>query len=68
MHGATPARACGLEAVASGNDEADSTAVGLVTTFRPNAGSRWTIGLKAGYRFQDDADGVYGGVELGYGF
>lgn len=68
MHGANPARAFGVEAVANGNDEADATAVGLVTTFRPSAGSKWTIGLKAGYRFQDDADGVYGGIELGYGF
>jgi len=68
MHAATPARAFGVEAVATGNDEADATAVGLVTTFQPSAGSRWTIGLKAGYRFQDDADGVYGGVEVGYGF
>ncbi|HEX9206638.1 MAG TPA: cellulose biosynthesis protein BcsS [Steroidobacteraceae bacterium] len=67
-HGATSARAFGVEAVANGNDEADATAVGLFTTFRPGAGSRWTIGLKAGYRFQEDADGAYGGVEFGYGF
>jgi hypothetical protein len=25
-------------------------------------------GLEAGYRFQDDADGVYGGFEFGYAF
>ncbi|MCE3285720.1 MAG: hypothetical protein K0R70_1976 [Steroidobacteraceae bacterium] len=67
MHGATQARAFGFEAVANGNDEADATAAGLVTTFRPGA-SRFTFGLKAGYRFQDDADGAYGGVEVGYGF
>jgi hypothetical protein len=67
MHGATQARAFGFEAVANGNDEADATAAGFVTTFRPGA-SRFTVGLKAGYRFQDDADGVYGGVEVGYGF
>jgi hypothetical protein len=68
MHGAAAARAFGVETVATGNDEADATAVGLVASFQPGAGSKWTIGLKAGYRFQDDADGVYGGVEVGYGF
>lgn len=68
MHGADPSRAFGIEALASGNDEADATAIGLVKTFRPGAGSKWTIGLRAGYRFQDDADGAYGGIELGYGF
>jgi hypothetical protein len=68
MHGATASRAFGVETVATGNDEADATAVGLVASFQPGAGSKWTIGLKAGYRFQDDADGVYGGVEVGYGF
>lgn len=68
MHGASDARRLGVEAVATGNDEADATAVGLVTSFRPGAGSKWTVALKAGYRFQDDADGAYGGVEFGRGF
>ena len=67
MHGASQARTFGVEAVANGNDEADATAAGFVTTFRPGT-ARVTVGLKAGYRFQDDADGVYGGVEFGYAF
>jgi hypothetical protein len=53
--------------VANGNDEADATAAGFVTTFRPG-NARYTVGLKAGYRFQDDADGAYGGLEFGYAF
>jgi hypothetical protein len=68
LHGASPTRAFGFEALANGNDEADATAVGLVTTLQPAQGSRWSIGLKAGYRFQDNADGPYGGVEVGYAF
>jgi len=67
MHQPTPARGLGLEVVANGNDEADSTAVGLVLAARPT-GSRWSLALKAGYRFQDEGDGAYGGLELGYGF
>jgi hypothetical protein len=67
MHGATQTRTFGVEAVANGNDEADATAAGFVTTFRPGQ-ARWTVGLKAGYRFQDDADGAYGGLEFGYAF
>jgi Cellulose biosynthesis protein BcsS len=68
-HGATSARSFGLEALANGNDEADATAVGLFTSFRPGGtSSRWTVGLKAGYRFQDDADGAYGGIEFGRAF
>ena len=66
-YGSPATRNFGLEAIANGNDEADATAVGLFTSFRPGA-SKWTVGLKAGYRFQEDADGVYGGVELGYAF
>lgn len=58
----------GIEAVAGGNDEADSVAVGFVTILRRDPRSPWTVALKAGYRFQDDADGAYAGVELGYGF
>ncbi|HXW09354.1 MAG TPA: cellulose biosynthesis protein BcsS [Steroidobacteraceae bacterium] len=67
MHGTTQARSFGFEAVANGNDEADATAAGFVTTFRPG-NARYTFGLKAGYRFQDDADGAYGGLEFGYAF
>jgi hypothetical protein len=67
MHGAAPTRAFGFEALANGNDEADATAVGLVKTFEPGP-SRFSVGLKAGYRFQEDADGAYGGVEVGYSF
>jgi hypothetical protein len=67
MHGTTQARSFGVEAVANGNDEADATAAGFVTTFRPG-NARYTLGLKAGYRFQDDADGAYGGLEFGYAF
>jgi hypothetical protein len=68
MHGATQARQFGVELVANGNDEADSTAAGGVMTIQP-AGSRFTVSVKAGYRFQsDDYDGAYGGLEFGYGF
>ena len=67
MHGASPTRGLGFEALANGNDEADAVAVGLVKTFEP-AASGFSVGLKAGYRFQDDADGAYGGVEFGYPF
>ena len=67
MHGASQARTFGVEAVANGNDEAEATAAGFVAAFRPDA-SRFSLGLKAGYRFQEDADGVYGGFEFGYAF
>jgi hypothetical protein len=67
MYAATPARSYGLEAVANGNDEADATAAGAVVSFQPAQG-RWSVALKAGYRFQDEDDGPYGGVELGYRF
>jgi hypothetical protein len=68
MHGAAASGAFGFEAIANGNDEAEATAVGLVRTFKPEASSRFSVGLKAGYRFQQDADGAYGGVEIGYAF
>jgi hypothetical protein len=68
MYSPTAARSYGVEVVANGNDEADSTATGLVLTARPASG-KFTVSLKAGYRFQDDDyDGAYGGVEFGYGF
>lgn len=67
MHGQTRARAFGVEFVASGNDEVDSTATGLVFTASP-VDSRWSASLKAGYRFQDEGDGAYGGLEFGYRF
>lgn len=49
MYGPTPVRSCGIEVVANGNDEADSTVTGLVFTVRP-AQRRFTVSLKAGYR------------------
>lgn len=67
MHQSRPAGGLGLEFVANGNDEADSTAVGLVYSAKP-AGARWSLALKAGYRFQDEGDGAYGGLEFGYAF
>jgi hypothetical protein len=57
----------GAEFIANGNTEADATAAGFVYALQPK-GSRWSVNLKAGYRFQQDADGAYGGVEFGYGF
>ena len=44
-----------------------ATATGLVLQIRP-AASQWSVALKAGYRFQDEDDGAYGGLEFGYGF
>lgn len=67
VHGTTGAGAFGLEAIASGNDEAEATAFGLVKTFQPR-GSRISVGLKAGWRFEADTDGAYGGLEFGYGW
>jgi len=62
-----PARAFGAEVVVNGNDEADSVATGLVLALRPTS-SAWSVAFRAGYRFQDEEDGVYGGLEIGYGF
>jgi hypothetical protein len=67
-HGPSSVRAVGLEAIANGNDEADAVAIGGFTTFQPGDTHTWTIGLKAGFRFQDDADGAYAGIELGRAF
>ncbi len=66
MHG-PQARAFGVEAVAVGNDETDAVATGFVASFQPT-GSKWSAAVKAGYRFQQDADGAYGGLEVGYSF
>jgi hypothetical protein len=63
----SPAFSGGVELVANGNDEADATAVGAVVGLRP-PGSPWSVQLKTGYRFQADADGAYGGIEVGYAF
>ncbi len=63
----TPAFSGGIELVANGNDEADATAVGAVLGLRPSS-TPWSVQFKAGYRFQTDADGAYGGIEFGYGF
>jgi hypothetical protein len=60
-------QALGAEFIANGNTEADATAAGVVYALQPKA-SRWSVNLKAGYRFQQDADGAYGGLEFGYGF
>ena len=57
----------GVEFIANGNTEADATAAGLVYAFQPST-SRCSVNLKAGYRFQDEADGAYGGLEFGYAF
>ena len=67
MHRFDPSQALGGEFIANGNTEADATAVGLVYAAAPKS-SRWSVNLKAGYRFQDDADGAYGGIEFGYAF
>lgn len=67
MHRFDAARAFGGEFIANGNTEADSTAAGLVFAVQPQA-SRWSLSVKGGYRFQQDADGAYGGVEIGYAF
>jgi hypothetical protein len=66
MHG-RPARSFGVEAIAIGNDEADAVATGFVASFQPT-GSKWSAAVRAGYRFQQDADGAYGGIEVGYSF
>jgi hypothetical protein len=60
-------RALGGELIAGGNDESSSMAAGAAMTFHP-AATDWSIGLHAGYRWQDESDGVYAGVELGYAF
>ena len=55
------------EAIANGNDEIDSIATGLALIWHP-ATSGWTLGLKSGFRHDDDRDGMYGGIELGTAF
>jgi hypothetical protein len=57
----------GVEFIANGNDEANSTAAGVVYAIQP-PGRRWSISLRTGYRLQDEADGIYGGIEFGRGF
>jgi hypothetical protein len=59
--------AVGGEVIAWGNDEGDATSAGLVMTLRTPA-DRWSVGLRGGYRWQDEEDSGYAGVELGYGF
>jgi hypothetical protein len=59
--------ALGAEALVGGNDEYSSTAAGAVLTFRPRE-TDWSIGLHAGYRWQEESDSPYAGVELGYAF
>jgi hypothetical protein len=67
MHRVNSSAAFGGEAIANGNTEADATAVGLVYAAQPQGG-KWSVNFKAGYRFQTDADGAYGGIEFGYAF
>jgi len=67
MHEPTPTTSLGVECSSNGTDEADSTATGPVLRLQP-AGSKWSVNLRAGYRFQDEDDGAYGGFEFGYGF
>ena len=67
MRALTGRQALGGEVVAGGNDESQATSFGLVFSFQP-ASAPWSASLKAGYRHEDDDDGAYGGIELGYGF
>lgn len=67
MNRGSAGRSLGLEFVANGNDEANSTAAGIVYAVQPPA-RRWSVTFRAGYRLQDEADGVYGGIEFGRGF
>jgi hypothetical protein len=67
MRNTSDRSAVGVEALAGGNDEYNSSAAGAVMTFRP-AASDWSIGVHAGYRWQEETDSVYAGVELGYAF
>lgn len=60
-------RALGGEIVFYGNDESSSRSLGLVFTVQP-ASTTWTVGFKGGYRDDSETDGIYGGIELGYGF
>lgn len=66
-HRTTGSSSVGAEFALNGNDEAQSSAAGLLFSVQP-AGSSWSILFKAGYRFDSDADGIYGGLEFGYGF
>src|SRR5690606_16723233 len=59
-------RSAGAELIAGGNDESRSTAAGLVAGFRVS--EALNVALKAGYRWQDESDSVYGGFEVGYAF
>lgn len=63
----TAAASLGAELVAGGNDESDMTSAGMVLSLRPGAGP-WTVGLRSGYRWDEESDSVYVGVEMGYGF
>jgi len=67
MNRGSTGRSLGVEFVANGNDEANSTAAGIVYAVQPPA-RRWSVTFRAGYRLQDEADGVYGGIEFGRGF
>lgn len=42
-------------------------ATGIVLLLQPGAMS-WSVGLRVGYRREDDAESAYAGIELGRGF
>lgn len=67
MRQVAPRTALGAEVVAGGNDESRSTAAGAAMTLRPGE-TDWSIGLHAGYRWQEESDSIYAGIELGYSF
>lgn len=67
LHGPAQGTAFGLELIAAGNDEYNSTAEGLLVRIQPQA-ARWSLLLRGGYRQQTSFDGAYGGLEFGYSF
>jgi hypothetical protein len=67
MHGPAQGHAFGVEFIAAGNDEYNSTAEGLIARFQPKA-SKWSVLLHGGYRQQTSFEGAYGGLEFGYAF
>jgi hypothetical protein len=67
MRGQPVGNAFGVEFIAAGNDEYNSTAEGFVASFHPSQG-KWSVALRAGYRQQSGSDGAFGGLEFGYAF
>jgi hypothetical protein len=66
MYRTSPTLSLGAEAVAAGNREADWTQLGAVLGLQ--SGTNYSIAFKAGYRWQSNDNGAYGGVELGVAF